>query len=133
MANSMYTQGKANILAGNLDWDADTIKTTLCDAADYVKNLSTDDFYNDVTGAGRVATSSAMGSKTTTNGVADAADITFSAVSGDVSEELVVWKDTTVETTSPLICNFDTATGLPVTPNGGDITVTWSGSGIFSL
>lgn len=133
MANAMYTQGKANFLAGNLDWDADTIKTTLCDAADYTKNLSTDDFYNDVTAGGRVATSSAMGSKTTTNGVADAADVTFSAVSGDVSEELVVWMDTTVESTSPLICNFDTATGLPVTPNGGDITVTWSGSGIFAL
>lgn len=133
MANALYTQGKAHFLAGDLDWDADTIKTTLCDAADYVKNLSTDDAYDDVTAGGRVAVSSGMGSKSTTNGVADAADVTFSAVTGDVSEELVVWMDSGVESTSYLICNFDTASGLPVTPNGGDITVTWNGSGIFAL
>lgn len=133
MANSLYTQGKANLLAGNIDWDADTIKTSLVDGASYTPNTSTDDFYNDVS-AGEAAVSSAMGSKTTTNGVADAADVTFSAVaSGPACEYLVVWDDTTVPTTSPLICLYDTATGLPVTPNGGDITVTWNASGLFAL
>jgi hypothetical protein len=28
-----------------------------------------------------------------------------------------------VASSSPLICIFDTATNLPVTPNGGDITI----------
>ena len=28
---------------------------------------------------------------------------------------------------------FSSLTGLPVTPNGGDITVTWNASGIFTL
>jgi len=137
MANSLYDSGRQFFLSQNpaLDWDTDTIKVTLCDAADYVKNLGTDDYYNDVTAGGRVATSSALTSKTVTAGVADAADVTWSAVSGDPSEEIVGWKDTTVEATSPLIFNIDTATGLPVTPNGGDITVQWdSGSSrIFKL
>lgn len=135
MANALYDKGREGFLAGDIDWDGHTIKVTLSDAADYVKNLSTDDFYNDVTVAGRVATSAALGSKTVTAGVADAADVTFSTVTGDTSEELVIWRDTTVEATSNLIANIDTATGLPITPNGGDITVTWdSGANkIFKL
>lgn len=133
MANALYELGREGFLGGDIDWDADTIKVTLCDEADYTVNLTTDDFYNDVTVAGRVATSSAFTSKTKTNGTADAANVTFSSVTGDVSESLTIWQDTTVESTSRLICNIDTATGLPVTPNSGDITVTWNASGIFTL
>jgi type IV secretory pathway VirB2 component (pilin) len=70
-----------------------------------------------------VATSGNLASKTSTNGVADAADITFTAVTGDVSEALVIYKDTGVAATSPLLAFIDTATGLPVTPNGGNINV----------
>ena len=36
--------------------------------------------------------------------------------------------------TSPLVAYIDTGvTGLPVTPNGGDIAVAWNASGIFAL
>lgn len=135
MANAMYDLGREGFLGGDIDWDANTIKVTLVDAADYTKDLAAHDFYNDVTAGGRVATSGALASKTKTNGVADAADITFSAVTGDVSEQLIIWADTTVESTSRLILNIDTATGLPVTPNGGDINVTWDNGGnkIFKL
>lgn len=135
MANAMYDLGREGFLGGDIDWDANTIKVTLVDAADYTKDLANHDFFNDVTPAGRVATSSALASKTKTAGVADAADITFSAVTGDVSEQLIIWADTTVESTSALILNIDTATGLPVTPNGGDINVTWDNGGnkIFKL
>ena len=135
MANALYDLGREGFLGGAIDWNADTIKVTLCDAADYVKNLATDQFYSIVTGAGRVATSGAFISKTVTAGVADAGDVTFSSVTGDPSEELVIWQDTTVEATSRLIANIDTATGLPVTPNGGDITVTWDAGAnkIFKL
>ena len=135
MANAMYDLGREGFLGGDIDWDANTIKVTLVDAADYTKDLAAHDFYNDVTAGGRVATSGALASKTKTNGVADAADITFSAVTGDVSEQLVIWADTTVESTSRLILNIDTATGLPVTPNGGDINVTWDAGAnrIFKL
>lgn len=135
MANAMYDLGREGFLGGDIDWDANTIKVTLVDAADYTKDLANHDFYNDVTAGGRVATSGALASKTKTAGVADAADITFSAVTGDVSEQLVIWADSGTETTSRLILNIDTATGLPVTPNGGDIIVTWDNGGnkIFKL
>jgi len=132
MANALYDLGREGFLAGDIDWDGDTIKVTLVDAADYTKNLATDNDYADVTAGGRVAESGAFTSKTVAAGVADAADVTFSSVSGDVSEELVIWQDTTVEATSRLICNIDTATGLPVTPNGGDITCTFD-SGVNKI
>ena len=125
MANALYDAGREGFLAGTIDWDTDDIRVILSDAADYTKNLSTDDFLNDVATAARVATSSAFTSKTVAAGVADAANVTLSTVTGDVSEELVIYQHTGTETTSHLIANIDTATGLPVTPNGGDINITW--------
>jgi hypothetical protein len=79
--------------------------------------------------------SDALASKTVSAaGVFDAADKTISAVSGDVSEALILYIHTGTEGTSRLICFLDTGvTGLPVTPNGGDITITWHASGIFAL
>jgi hypothetical protein len=39
-----------------------------------------------------------------------------------------------VESTSPLALLFDTfGSGMPVTPNGGDIVVQWNVSGIFTI
>lgn len=133
MANALYDSGRELFLEGSLDWDANTIKVILIDTADYSKNLATHDYLDDVAAGARVATSSALGSKTTTAGVADAADVTLSAVSGDVSEEIVGYADSGVEGTSALIFNMDTASGLPVTPNGGNIGITWNASGIFKL
>lgn len=135
MANALYTLGREKFLKGEISWNSDNIKCVLVDAADYTVNLATDEFLSAIASGGRVATSGNLASKTTTGGVADAADITFSAVTGDPSEALVIYKDTGDAATSPLIAYIDTATGLPVTPNGGDITVTWdSGSNkIFRL
>jgi hypothetical protein len=90
-----------------------------------VMNLTSADFYNDIASGARVAVAT-LASKTKTGGVADAADVTYSAVTGDVCEAIIIWKDTGVESTSRLIAFIQNATGLPVTPNGGDITITWS-------
>lgn len=135
MSNALYDAGRAGFLDGSISWSDDTIKIVLVDAADYTLSLSADDNLDDVTAAGRVATSAALTSKTSTAGVADAADVTLSSVTGDQAEYLVIYKDSGVESTSSLIAALDTATGLPVTPSGGDITVTWdSGSNkIFKL
>lgn len=63
--------------------------------------------------------------KSTTGGAADGADVTFTSVSGPSIEAIVIYVDTGTEATSPLVAFIDTATGLPITPNGGDIIVTW--------
>ena len=135
MANALYDLGREAFLEGGIAWLTDNIKLVLVDAADYTVNLATDDFLDDVPSAARVATSGNFATKTSTAGVADAADVTLSAVSGDQSEALVIYRDSGAEGTSELIAYIDTATGLPVTPSGGDITIQWdSGANkIFKL
>ena len=132
MASGLYDKGREGFLDGSIDWDTDNIKVLLVDTADYTVNLATHENHDDITGAGIVDTSGNLASKTVTAGVADAADITYTAVSGDSCECLVVYKDTGTSATSRLIAYID---GISVTPNGGDITVTWdSGANkIFKL
>jgi hypothetical protein len=135
MANALYDAGREGFLDGSIDWDTDDIRDILIDDADYTKNLGTDDFLDDVAAAARVAVSGAFSTKTVTAGIADAADVTHSSVSGDVSEEILIYQHTGSDATARLIANIDTATGLPVTPNGGDINIVWdSGANkIFKL
>lgn len=128
MANDYYDAALKAFLDADIDMLVDNIKVVLVDGADYTPNFATDDFLDDIAVGGRVATSPNLGTKSTTAGAFDAANTTFSSVTGDPSEYLVIFKDTAVASTSPLICLIDTATGLPVTPNGGDINVTWAGS-----
>lgn len=46
----------------------------------------------------------------------------------------MLFVDTGNAATDALICYIDSASsGLPVTPNGGDIVISWSASGIFTL
>ncbi len=126
MANALYGKGREGFLDHTgADWDTDEIRILLVDSADYTLSIDVDDNLDDVPAGGRVAESDALASKTVTLGVADAADKTWSSVSGDVSEYIIGFEETGVESTSRLIFNIDTATGLPVTPNGGDITVAW--------
>lgn len=136
MANALYDKGREAFLTGSINWEADTIKVAL--VRGYTFSAS-HEYLSDITGAGGgtiVATSAALTSKTPTAGVADAADFTWSAVgTGAACAYIIIYKDTGVAGTSRLIAYIDTATGLPVTPNGGDITVTWdSGANkIFKL
>ena len=137
MANVIYPKYKQALLDGasNIDLDGGTIKAILVDLADYTYNAA-HDFLDDVTAvpAAVVATSAALASKTITNGVFDAADFSFSAVTGDQCEALILYYDTGSAATSRLIAFFDTGvTGFPVTPNGGDINVTVNASGFFAL
>lgn len=136
MANALYDKGREGFLDGSIDWDTDTIKVALVDTGNYTVNLSTHDFYDDVNQSSAVVgTPQTLGSKTVTAGVADAADVTFSTVTGASVEALVIYKSTGSDATSRLIAYIDTGTGLPVTPNGGDIIVVWDNGAnkIFKL
>lgn len=124
MANALYDKGRQAFLEGGVAWLTDSIKCVLVDTGSYTVNLSTHANLSDIPN-GKTATSPNLTSKTSTAGVADAIDAVLSAVTGAQSEAVVVYKDTGTASTSTLIAYIDTATGLPVTPNGGDITVTW--------
>lgn len=129
MASQLYPKGKKKILDADIDLLVDDIRAVLIDTADETYN-GADEWHSDLTGAGIVATTGNLASKTTTSGVFDAADITILAVTGDTVEAVVLYKWTGVSGTSPLIAWFDVAT---FTPNGSDVTIVWSGSGIFAI
>lgn len=133
MANAIYPKWKEAVIQGSANSSlAGNVKAILVDTADYTYDAA-HDFLDDVTGAAIVATSANLGTKTYTNGTFDTADFTFTAVTGDVSEALIIYIDTGSAATSRLVCYRDTSvTGLPVTPNGGDITVSVP-SGWFDL
>ena len=138
MANAMYRSYKNRIWgSGSLhlpDLDADVIKASLVDSADYTVAITTDDAFNDVPSGGVVA-SATLGSVAISAGAVDAADTTFTAVSGDQSELIVIWEDTAgASSTDPLLWVYDTfSSGMPVTPNGGDIQIVWNASGLITL
>lgn len=135
MVNRMYDYGRQQFLEGQIHWLTDNIKAVLIDVADYTANTATHQYLSDVPAAARVATSANLANKTSAAGVADADDITWSNVTGDVSEAVVIYKDTGDAATSALIAYIDVATGLPVTPNTGPIAVTWDNGAnkIFKL
>lgn len=127
MASALYPKGKEALLDGSINLETDTIKVALVDTGTYTYN-SAHDFYDDISGV--VGTPQTIASKTFTNGTFDAADTAFTGVSGATVEALVIYKDTGSSATSRLLAFID---GLSFTPNGGDVTIQWNASGIFSI
>jgi hypothetical protein len=134
MANALYPLWKQELAKATANTPlTGTIKVALVDTGVYVFSAA-HQFFSSVTGV--AGTPQTLTLKTYVNGVFDAADITYTAVSnGAVScEALIIYSDSGVAGTSPLIAYIDTGiTNMPVTPNGGDIVVTWNVAGIFAL
>ena len=134
MANAHYSKGKEKILSAAVNFQTDVIKVALVKNT-YPQNLATDEFFP-VIGAYVCGTPQTLANKAVTGGAFDADDATFTTVAaGDTLEAVVIYKDTGVAGTSPLIAYIDTITGFPLATNGGDITVQWDNGAyrIFSL
>jgi hypothetical protein len=134
-ANALYNTFKEGLLDKLFDLNTDIIKASLVDAADYTYSAAHDEYSGgarDVPLVAIVSESPQLTSPTIAIGVFDTADFTWTAVTGDVSEDIIVWDDTI--TNDRLIAFYDTGmTGMPVTPNGGNINVTVHASGWFAL
>lgn len=131
MASVVYPKFKEALLQGTYNLSSAVVRAVLIDTGTYTYNAA-HDFYADLSGV--VGTeSAALASKTFTNGVFDAADFSFTAVTGNTAEALVYFVDTGNAATDALICYVDSGTGLPVQPNGGDINITINASGVFAL
>ena len=134
MANAIYPLYKQSLLDGDTGTDLNdgTVKVALCDTGT-TSYASTHQYYSDVSTA-TIGTPQEITATTVTNGLFDGGNVTFSTVTGATAEALVIYIEGTAASTSRLVAYIDTnVTGLPVTPSGGDITVTWNGSGIFQL
>ena len=126
MPNGLYKSYRAQLLEGVLTLSTEALDVALIDAGTLDPLLETHDFYDDIV-AGEIARFSDLASKTVTDGIFDAADVTFTTVSGATVEDFSIFEDDTTDGTSSLIVNFDTATGLPLTPNGADVTLQFDG------
>lgn len=140
MANFAFNSYRNNLLGSGtrVDLDTDTIRAMFVDHTDDTP-LVTDDFIDDIASAGRVPAEASCPQLTSPTvgsvgvGVFDAADTVFTALGGDQAESLILYKDTGTESTSDLLVRWDTATGLPLTPNSADVTVVWNASGIITI
>ena len=133
MANALYPKFKELLLSGGINMTSDTIKAMLVKTGytynathQYVSDVSTYD-------NGR---SSALSNKTVTDGIFDADDITITATTNTQVIAIVLYKDTTEDTTSPLIAYIDNVAGIPFTPAAnGVVQIIWDNGAykIFSL
>jgi hypothetical protein len=138
MANAVYPKYKKSLLDGDANTalsgsGATGLYVALVDTGTYTYS-SAHQFYSDLSGIG--GTPMEITTVTTTGGLIDGDDVTFSAVAGTVSYEALVLyrKNAGANTTWRLVAFIDTSvTGLPVTSNGGNIAVTWNASGIVQL
>ena len=133
MANQLYPKAKEDFLGANLNLSSNVVTIALIDTGVYT--FSTGHLSRANVPNTAVISTANLASKTITNGVFDAADATFVSVTGANCEALILFHNTGTQSTSRLIAYIDTATGLPILPNGGDITVRFSdgASRIFAL
>ena len=141
MANALFDPGRQGILDGTISVSVGTVRASLMNG--YTFNAA-HEFVSDITTAGGVQVATMMLiSKTETSGVFDAANVTFSAVAlGSPVTGILIFQSSAptggadlAASAQRVIAYIDTATGLPVTPNGGSITISWdTGSNkIFTL
>lgn len=142
MANQFYTSFKNNLLktgaTDGIDFSAGgtTIKAVLIHTSSYTFSAA-HQYLSDIS-AGIIGTATAIGSKTVGSlgaGIFDGADVTFTSVTGAGAEAVLLYKDTGTSSTSPLIGLLDqVSSGLPMIPNGGNVTIVWDNTyGVFRI
>ncbi len=137
MATVVHTELLQGMLGNpthsQIDWNTDNIDASLLDQTDSGTITAATVDYDEVDTATVVATADVTISSVT-GGVVSASAVTFTSVTGDAADYLTVWKNSGTPATSPLGITWDSATtGLPVTPNGGDITATWGSNTLLTV
>jgi hypothetical protein len=139
MANAIYPLYKQALLSAstdvslNLNTAQDGPMCSLVDTGTYTYSVAHQFFSPSLVGI--QGTDQRITSPTVVTGTFDGNDLTYTAITGVSIEALVIYRhNATANTTWRLVAYLDTGvTGLPVTPNGGDITVAWDATGIFTL
>ena len=123
MANTAYPKGAERILSGAVNLVSAVIKAALVPST-YTYSASHE--YLAVVGS-RIGVDQTLANPTVVNGVFDADDVDFGAQApGSTIKAVVLYVDTGNAATSPLLYHFDTVSGLPMSTNGGGITVPWN-------
>ena len=120
-ASAVYPLWKQEVIKGTAGTALTGTNTcALVDTGTYTYSAA-HQFKSSLTGI--VGTPGVLASMTFALGVVDAADLTYTAVTGASVEAIVCWIDTAgADSTDPLWLYVD---GISVTPNGGNITIQW--------
>jgi hypothetical protein len=139
MANKLYPAFRNTLGTTGLNLTTADLRVLLIDLADYTY-ADNHEFLSIVSGSAIVSTSPTLtsvtfGTLSGSYGALDAADTSFTNVTGDPSEALILYShDGGVDSARRLIAYIDTGiVGVPVTPNGGNINLVWSSTGIFNF
>ncbi|KAA0970319.1 hypothetical protein FPY71_07280 [Aureimonas fodinaquatilis] len=133
MANTLYPKFKEALLSGDIDLAGEPVLAMLVDTSEYAFDPA-HDALNDVPADARIGDPQALDDKTITDGVFNAAEVTFTAVpAGGVAGAIVIFAQGASEAQSRLVAFFDTVGGLPITPNTGDLIVEWDAAAILYL
>ncbi len=139
MADAYYNDTGNNWLGngvhGNTDLDTDDIRMILYDEGADARNLADQDLTDVIAGA-RIDTSPNLTTKevgVVADGIFNHADEVFTAVTGSSVESLLYFEFNATESIAPLLFVLDSWTGLPVTPNGGDITAAPAAGGVLDV
>lgn len=108
--SALFDPGREGFLDGSIDWDTDDVRAMLVRST-YVFNAA-NRFVSDL-GAVDNGRSAALGTKTVTSGVADAADTSLAATSAVACDKIVVFKHTGVDATARLIASIDVSAFTP--------------------
>jgi hypothetical protein len=130
MAVRLYPTGAEGIAEGTIDWLNDDIKVAAVSSS-YTFSAA-HNFHDDLTGV--IVTSGNLASKTSVvssdDVILDAADTVVTNSASGTVEALVLYKDTGVSATSPLIAHID---NMSTAVNGVNFTIAWNASGIMQL
>lgn len=148
---------KQKLMNGDFDLDANTVRVALIsDNTAYTFDPDAHEFVDDVLDSGTTAEEfagtgysrqtlsnpSVTQDDTDDEGVFDADDVTFTSLDGDGIQGILVYKqvggDDTTPGDDPIIAVLDddsagSLTDLPLTTNGGDVTISWDAEGILNI
>jgi hypothetical protein len=137
MASTLYLKGIEQMMKGSINLESDTIKLKYM-ATSYTPNLTSDNFLSDVSASeASGAPTETLASKTVTIDTGnsrvefDAADVTENTITCSTNK-FILYKDTGVAATSPLIACIDIAEGT-LAPVAGTLAITFNAQGLFAV
>lgn len=124
--NRLYDKAVSRFMTAGIDMINDPIECALLCDGSYSVDITADEFLSEIPVDEIVSKTLITGKTISGRRSFDADDLVFPSVSGQTVTQLVIVKSTGIADSSPLIAYYDDVAGLPLTPNGGDIIVTWS-------
>mgnify|MGYP000285278129 CR=1 FL=1 len=142
---TLYNNFKKLLFDGAIDLGNDDIQLALIDdSISYTPDIDNEVYVSDVlddvtasecSGAGysRVSISQTTSIDTVDDeAVLDASDLTYTEADFGTIQSLLLFKNGSTDSDSPVIANI-TSTDLPLTTNGGDVDLNWATEGVLNI